>query len=251
MIFYKTESEIKKLRASGLIVAKVLDKLKSNIKKGITTWDLEVIANDYLKTIDQKAIPAFKGYHGYPTSLCVSVNSEVVHGIPSKSKILVEGDVVSIDFGVLKDGYYGDAAFSKIVGNGSKIANKLLKVTEESLYKGIEKAKIGNDLNCLSSAVQEHVEANGFSVIRDFVGHGIGRNMHEEPQVPNYLMKTNSLEIKEGLTIAIEPMVSVGDYNIKILKDGWTATTIDGSLSAHFEHSIAITKKGTIVLTEF
>ncbi|MEI6093393.1 MAG: type I methionyl aminopeptidase [bacterium] len=250
MIFYKSMQEIDIMRKSGRIVASVLDHLSSRVKPGLTTWDLEVLAIDHLNSNFPKAIPAFKGYMGYPTALCVSINEEVVHGIPSNKRIIKDGDLVSIDFGVFYEGYVGDAAISVIAGNASKEALDLLKVTKESLYEGIKQAKVGNYLHDISSAVQDYVETRGYSVVRELVGHGIGKSMHEAPQVPNFGEKGTGIILKPGLTIAVEPMVTSGSYDVEFLNDGWTAVTSDGSLAAHFEHSLAITSQGTIILTE-
>jgi methionyl aminopeptidase len=198
-----------------------------------------------------KAVAAFKGYHGYPCVLCTSVNQEVVHGIPSAKRLLKEGDIVSIDCGAIIDGYYGDSAITVPVG--AKIDPKtaqLLKSTEESLYKAIAEVKPGATLGDIGAAVQEHVEADGFSVVRDFVGHGIGTKMHEEPQVPNYGTRGKGLKLREGMVIAIEPMVNAGKPGVEVLKDGWTAVTVDGSMSAHFEHTVAVTADGARILTD-
>ncbi len=238
------------MRESGRIVAEVLSCVKSKIKSGISTAELEHVALDRLKSIAPDAVPSFKGYMGYPASICISINSEVVHGIPSKKKIILEGDIVSVDFGVVHKGYNGDAAFSVVVGKGTKEAHNLVRVAENSLYEGIKHARVGNKLHDVSSAIQEYVESYGYSVVRDFVGHGIGKNMHESPQVPNFGEPGTGVKIESGMTIAIEPMVNVGGYDVMVLNDGWTAVTSDGSLSAHFEHTLAITSKGTFVLTE-
>jgi methionyl aminopeptidase len=250
LIFYKSMSEIDVMRKSGRLVALVLDHLSSKVKPGVTTMDLEEIALDLLKTTEPEAIPAFKGYMGYPAALCVSINEEVVHGIPSKQRVIKDGDVVSIDFGVFYRGYAGDAATTVIAGTKTPDTERLLRVTQESLYEGIKYAKVGNYLHDISAAIQEHVESHGYSVVRDLVGHGIGRNMHEAPQVPNFGEKGTGELIKPGLTIAVEPMVTMGSYEVEFLNDGWTAVTSDGSLAAHFEHSLAITSQGTFILTE-
>lgn len=250
MIFYKSMQEIDLMRKSGRIVASVLDHLSSRVKPGTTTWDLELVALDHLNTKYPQAIPAFKGYMGYPTALCVSINEEVVHGIPSKTRVIKEGDLVSIDFGVFYEGYVGDSAISVVAGHGSKEVLDLLKVTRDSLYEGIKQAKVGNYLHDISFAVQDYVESKGYSVVRELVGHGIGKSMHEAPQVPNFGEKGTGIIIKPGLTIAVEPMVTAGSYEVEFLNDGWTAVTSDGSLAAHFEHSLAITSQGTIILTE-
>lgn len=250
MIIYKNMSEIKKLKKSNQMVAQVLQYLKKNVKEGMTTKDIEIMADDKLKSINEKATPAFKGYMGYPSSICVSVNSEIVHGIPSEKTVLKEGDIVSMDFGVLYDGYYGDSALSIGIGKVSEKTEKLLKVTEESLYKGIDALKVGCTLNDMAREIQQHVENNGFSVVRDFVGHGIGKKMHEAPQVANFVMPGADTLVKQGLTICIEPMVNMGGSAVEVLEDGWTAKTLDGSLSAHFEHAVAVTDKETIILSK-
>lgn len=234
------------MRRSNLIVAEVLQVLRSNVKSGVTTLDLERIAEEELKKRGSKA--AFKGYRGYPYCLCTSLNSEVVHGMPSQ-KALKDGDIISIDFGVLHDGFYGDSAITVPVGTVSPEAARLVKVTEESLERAIDAAKVGNRLLDISSAVQRCVEAQGFSVVREFVGHGIGRELHEAPQVPNFGLPGRGVRLKEGMVLAIEPMINIGGPEVKILEDGWTAVTADGSLSAHFEHTVAITAGGPYVLS--
>ncbi len=250
MIFYKSDDEIELMREAGQIVADVLSYIKPKIRSGMSTAELESIALERLKKVAPDAIPSFKGYMGYPSAMCISINSEVVHGIPSKSKIILEGDIVSVDFGVVYKGYNGDSAFSVVVGKGSQEAHNVVKVAEEALYEGIKHAKVGKRLHDISSAIQDHVESHGYSVVRDFVGHGIGRNMHESPQVPNFGEPGTGVKIESGMTIAIEPMVNTGGHDVMVLNDGWTAVTSDGSLSAHFEHTLAITDKGTFVLTE-
>jgi methionyl aminopeptidase len=216
-------------------------------KPGVTTKELDQIAEKRCKEFGVK--PAFKGYHGYPACLCVSINEQVVHGIPS-TRTLKSGDIIGIDFGVIHDGYYGDSAVTVGVGKISQEAQKLLDVTREGLLQGIEQARVGNRLFDISHAVQKYVEAHGFSVVREFVGHGIGRSLHEEPQVPNYGPKGKGVPLKEGMVLAIEPMINVGGHGVRVEPDGWTAVTIDGSLSAHFEHTIAITKDGPEILTQ-
>ena len=246
MIILKQPEEIEKLRESNGIVAEILKELRLRVKPGITTGELDRMAEEMSRK--RGAVPAFKGYKGFPFSLCTSVNSEVVHGMPS-DRLLVEGDIVSLDFGVFYRGYYGDAAITVPVGRISEKATRLLCVTEEGLYDGIEQAQAGNRLGDISAAVQSHVEASGYSVVRDFVGHGIGRNLHEEPQIPNYGVKGRGIELKPGMVLAIEPMVNEGTYKVRVLDDGWTVTTEDGKLSAHFEHSVVITEKGPDVLS--
>jgi len=246
MVILKSQEEIEKLRASNNIVAEVLSGLREFIKPGLTTLDLDQYAEEMLKRKGAKA--AFKGYMGYPAALCTSVNSEVVHGIPSE-RILHEGDIVSIDFGAVYQDFYGDSAITVPVGKVSSVATRLMKTTEEALYKGIREAKAGKRLGDISAAVQDHTEKYGFSVVRDFVGHGIGRNLHEDPQIPNYGVRGRGIELKVGMVLAIEPMVNEGKYDVKVLKDGWTVVTTDGKLSAHFEHTIAITENGPVILS--
>ena len=246
MVMIKSAEEVEKLRKSNYIVAEVLEGLRELIKPGITTRKLDVYAEETTKK--RGAVPAFKGYMGYPASLCVSVNSEVVHGIPSET-VLKEGDIISMDFGVLYKGYYGDSAITVPVGKVSSVAVKLMKITDEALYKGINEAKAGNRLGDISAAVQDHVEGAGFSIVRDFVGHGIGRSLHEDPQIPNYGLRGRGIELKNGMVFAIEPMVNEGTFKVKVLKDGWTVVTSDGKLSAHFEHTIAITENGPVILS--
>lgn len=248
MVIIKSQEEIKKIAESCKIVAEVLEGLKSFIKEGITTADIE----DYVERhiYKRNAKPAFKGYRGYPSSVCTSINDQVVHGIPSKNVRLKGGDIISIDLGVLFEGFYGDAAITLSVGEVSEITEKLIKVTEEALYVGIEKAIVGNRVSDISSSIQQHVEKHGFSVVRAFVGHGIGRFLHEDPQIPNFGKPGQGMRLKEGMTIAIEPMVNIGSPDVVILDDGWTAVTLDGSLSAHFEHTIVITKNGPQILTK-
>jgi len=248
-IVCKSPSDIEKMRRSGKIVRQVLDELATLVKPGISTMDLEKVAAKKIKELGAK--PAFKGYYDYPCCLCTSVNSEIVHGIPNEKRVLKEGDIVSIDCGVVLDGFYGDAAITVPVGDGqSEQIRKLLKVTEESLYKGIENAKVGNTIGDVGAAVQEYVEAAGFSVVREFVGHGIGTKLHEDPQVPNFGTKGHGTRLREGMVIAIEPMVNVGRPGAKVLDNKWTAVTEDGSFSAHFEHCVAITQNGPVILTQ-
>lgn len=248
MIILKSDWEIEKIRKSCGIVMEILMNLKEAVKPGVSAMELEELAEQLLHK--KKAIPAFKGYKGYPYCLCTSLNNEVVHGMPLENKILREGDVLSIDFGVLYDGYYGDAAITVPVGKISKESEKLIRVTEESLYRGIENARAGGRIGDISSSIQEHVESNGFSVVRDFVGHGIGRELHEDPQVPNFGKKGSGVEIVAGMVLAIEPMINAGSYEVRLLDDGWTVVTKDNSISAHFEHCIAIKENGTILLSK-
>jgi methionyl aminopeptidase len=248
-IMCKSPAEIEKMRQSGKIVRQVLDEVAAMVKPGISTMDLERAAARKIKELGAK--PAFKGYYDYPCVLCTSVNQEIVHGIPNEKRVLKEGDIVSVDCGVVLDGYYGDAAVTVPVGDGQNdTVKKLLQVTRESLYKGIEKARIGNTVGDVGAAVQEHVEANGFSVVREFVGHGIGTKLHEDPQVPNFGTRGHGARLREGMVIAIEPMVNIGRPGAKVLEDKWTAVTEDGSLSAHFEHCVAVTSDGPVILTQ-
>ncbi|MEI6313584.1 MAG: type I methionyl aminopeptidase [Syntrophus sp. (in: bacteria)] len=246
MVILKQQSEIEKIRASNGIVAEILAELKEKVQEGVTTLDLDRISEELV--LKKGAKPAFKGYRGYPFSLCASINEQVIHGLPSQ-RVLTEGDIVGLDFGVYYHGYYGDAALTVPVGRISKEASMLLKATEESLDMAIREAKVGNRLGDISAAVQNHVEAVGFSVVRDFVGHGIGRNLHEDPQIPNYGIKGRGVALKAGMVLAIEPMVNAGTYKVRMLTDGWTAVTADGRLSAHFEHTIAITDHGPEILS--
>ena len=248
-IVCKSQSEIEKMRRSGHIVRQVLDELRAMVAAGVTTMDLEKAAERKIK--ESGAKPAFKGYYGYPCVLCTSVNEEIVHGIPSAKRVLKAGDIVSIDCGVVLDGYYGDAAITVAVGDSvSPERKKLMEVTEQSLYKAIEQVKLGNTVSDIGAAVQEFVEANGFSVVREFVGHGIGTKLHEEPQVPNFRARGGETRLREGMVLAIEPMVNSGGPEAKVLDDKWTAITADGSSSAHFEHCVAVTKDGPLILTQ-
>jgi methionyl aminopeptidase len=246
MIILKSREEIEKIRKSNRIAAQILEKLREIIAPGITTADLDRVAEEMAGR--NSARPAFKGYRGYPASLCTSINSEVVHGIPS-ARELREGDIVSLDFGILFEGYYGDSALTVPVKEVSPEGMRLIRVTEESLYRGIEQARAGNRLGDISAAVQEHVEAAGFSVVRDYVGHGIGKSLHEDPQIPNYGTRGRGIVLKKGMVLAIEPMVNEGRYNVRVTGDGWTVVTEDGKLSAHFEHTIAISDDGPEILS--
>ncbi len=247
MIILKSRREIDIMRKANLIVANTHAYLAEKIAPGISTYELDRLADEYIR--EQGAIPSFKGYRGFPASVCISINNEVVHGIPDQSRILNDGDIVSLDIGTLFEGFNGDAARTVAVGEISYEAEKLLTVTETSLLKGLEKAIIGNRLFDISHAIQKYVEANEFSVVRDYVGHGIGRKMHEDPQIPNFGPAGRGPILKEGMTLAIEPMVNTGTHKVKVLDDGWTVITSDGSLSAHFEHSIAITDQGPEILS--
>jgi methionyl aminopeptidase len=247
MIILKSPEEMKKMEQSCLIVAKTLDYLKDMVKPGITTLDIERLADDYIKS--NRAIPAFKGYRGYPATICASVNNEVIHGIPS-DRVLEEGDILGIDLGAYKDGFYGDAASTFPVGKIPPDVEKLLRVTEDALYRGIENAREDNRVSDISHAIQEHVESNGFSVVRAFVGHGIGRNLHEEPQIPNFGLPGRGPRLRSGMTLAIEPMVNQGGHEVVVLEDGWTTVTMDGKLSAHFEHTVLVTPDKPRILTK-
>ena len=247
MIVCRSLAELEKMRAAGRLVGRVLTALAAKVAPGVTTADLDAIAEGLI--VDAGATPAFKGYHGYPATICASVNDEVIHGIPSVQRVLNAGDVISIDVGAKLHGYYGDSAVTLAVGPISEAAATLLRVTEESLYKAIEAVKPGNRISDIGHAVQKHVEAHGFSVVREFVGHGIGQQMHEEPQVPNYGEPGRGPRLAEGMVIAIEPMVNAGKPQVKVLSDGWTAVTRDHSLSAHFEHTVAVTADGPWILT--
>ena len=247
MVILKQPDEIDKARASNRIVSEVLNILREKVKPGVTTRELDKMAEGVAEKRGAK--PAFKGYRGYPFSLCTSVNDEVVHGMPS-NRILVEGDIVGLDFGIYHQGLYGDAAITLPVGKVGEQAANLMQVTEQSLYSAIKQVCAGNRLGDISAAVQETVEAAGYSIVRDFVGHGVGKSLHEDPQIPNFGKKGRGIELKKGMILAIEPMVNAGQYKVKILSDGWTVITADGSLSAHFEHSVAITDNGPEILSK-
>ncbi len=248
MIIIKSKQELIKLRKANRIVGETLLELKKYIVEGISTIELDRIAENYIRQKGGK--PAFKGYAGFPATLCISVNDEVVHGIPGPKK-LKNGDIVSIDVGTRIEGFFGDAAITVGVGNISPEAEKLMKVTKESLYAAIKKMRVGRRLSDVSVAVQKHVESNGFSVVRDFVGHGIGMDLHEDPQIPNFHSpQSHNPRLKEGMVFAIEPMVNQGTYDVKVLSDGWTAVTRDGKLSAHFEHTVAVTSGDPWILSD-
>ena len=247
MIVCRSAAELERMREVGRLVADVLAELSQLVAPGATTADLDTVAERRIRQAG--ATPAFKGYHGYPATICTSINEEVIHGIPSGRRVLNEGDVISIDVGASLDGYYGDSAVTLPVGPVSEEAAMLLRVTEESLYKAIDRVRPGGRVSDIGHAVQQHVEAYGFSVVREFVGHGIGQRMHEEPQVPNYGDPGRGPRLSEGMVLAIEPMVNAGKPAVKVLADGWTAVTRDGSLSAHFEHTVAVTADGPRILT--
>ena len=242
-------AEIEKMRRSGHIVRQVLDHVRDLIVPGASTMDLERAAEQKMRDLGAK--PAFKGYYDYPCVLCTSVNEEIVHGIPSEKRLLQTGDIVSVDCGVVLDGYYGDAAITVPVGEEvTPELQELLSVTEASLYRGIDQARLGNAIGDVSAAVQEYVESHGFSVVREFVGHGIGTHLHEEPQVPNFGTPGQGARLLEGMVIAIEPMVNSGKPEARGLSDKWTAVTVDGSYSAHFEHCVAVSRDGPMILTQ-
>lgn len=243
----KTRDEIELMRDAGRIVSEILDELERAVAPGVSTWELDQLAE---RLIYQKgARPAFKGYRGFPSCLCASINAEVVHGIPSRKRKLQAGDLMKLDFGVVYKGYFGDSARTVPVGQVAPEAQALIEVTRESLYKGIEQMKPGNRIGDVANAVQRHVEAKGFAVVRDFVGHGIGKALHELPQVPNYGDAGTGPRLRPGMVLALEPMVNAGTFKVKLLDDDWTAVTLDGRLSAHFEHTVAVTDDGPDILT--
>jgi methionyl aminopeptidase len=246
VIVCRSQSEIEKLRRVNQLVARILAELRRTVAPGVTTHDIDALAERRVR--EAGAEPAFKGYHGYPATVCASVNEQVVHGIPS-SRALVAGDILSIDMGAKLDGFYGDCAVTVPVGSISPEAASLLKVTEEALFRGIAVVKPGARVSDIGAAVQRHVEAQGYSVVREFVGHGIGTELHEEPQVANYGPGGSGPRLSEGMVLAIEPMVNAGKAAVKVLSDGWTAVTVDRSLSAHFEHTVVVTREGTEILT--
>lgn len=246
MIYLKSSNEIDIMRKAGRIVAETLAKVEEVIKPGMTTMELDKIAEEYI--ISCGARPSFKGYHGFPATLCTSVNEEVVHGIPG-NRVLQEGDIVSVDCGAILNGYQGDAARTFPVGRISDEAMKLINVTRESFFKGIEMALIGNRLTDISHAIQQYVEAEGFSVVRDYVGHGIGKDLHEDPEVPNFGRPGRGPKLVSGMVLAIEPMVNIGGFHVKTQSNQWTVVTVDGSLSAHYENTVAILPEGPEILT--
>lgn len=248
MVYLKTPEEIELLRKSNILVGKTLAEVAKAIRIGITTLELDKIAEDFIRS--NGALPGFLGYQGFPNTLCISVNEQVVHGIPS-DYALKDGDIVSVDCGTIIDGFYGDSAYTFCVGNVDPKVKKLLDTTKESLYKGIEQARHGNRLGDIGHAIQQHCQAAGFSVVREMVGHGIGRDMHEDPEVPNYGKRGQGLQLREGMVIAIEPMINMGNRGIVFERDGWTIRTIDRKPSAHFEHTIAIQKGDADILSTF
>lgn len=247
MIIIKTNQEIEYMRQAGSVVRDTLLKLQEAVRPGVTTAQLDRIAEEYILKCGAK--PSFKGYNGFPASICSSLNSEVVHGIPSKKVVLQEGDILSVDCGALLNGYQGDAARTFAVGNISKEAQKLIDVTKESFFKGIEFAKVGNRLSDISACIQQYVESFGFSVVRDYVGHGIGKKLHEDPEVPNYGRPGRGPKLMQGMVLAIEPMINIGDFTVRTEANDWTVVTEDGSLSAHYENTVAILKDGPEILT--
>lgn len=248
MIRLKSKEEVAKIERAAKIVAEVLDLMYEMISSGISAYELEKAANEHIEK--RNATPAFKGYNGFPYALCVSVNEEIVHGFPLDSKIFNNGDIVSIDCGVIKEGYYGDAARTFCVGKCSEEDQRLMRITKEALEKAIDIAVPGKQIGDLGAVIQDHVEKNGFSIIRDYVGHGVGRKLHEDPQIPNYGKTGTGDYLRNGMTLAIEPMVSAGDYRTMVLEDGWTAVTIDGSKTAHFENTLVIENDSARVLSK-
>ena len=248
MIVLKTSRELAIMREAGRISAMALKVAGEAIEPGVSTWEIDRIARKYIES--QGAVPSFLGYGGFPASACISVNNVVIHGIPSKRQIIKAGDIVSIDIGAIYEGFNGDNAYTFPCGDISPEAQRLLDATRESLYEGIKQAKAGNRLGDIGSAVQRYVEARGYSVVRDFVGHGVGAKLHEDPSVPNYGTPGRGVRLLPGMTIAIEPMVNQGRHEVQVQKDGWTTVTRDGKLSAHFEHTVAITPDGPVILTK-
>lgn len=247
MIVLKSSNEIALMQVAGRVVAETLNALRGVVKPGVSTADLDVVAYEIITK--RKAIPAFKGYHGFPASICASINAEVVHGIPNSKRLLKEGDIISLDVGAILNGFVGDAAITLPVGQVSDTARRLLEATEGALLAGIQQVRSGNYLDDISGAVQDYAEERGFSVVREYVGHGIGRQMHEDPQIPNYRQGKKGPQLKPGMVLAIEPMVNEGTWQTRTLKDKWTVVTQDGKLSAHFEHTVAVTEAEPQVLT--
>jgi len=247
MVSIKSKREIELMRIAGRIVGLAHQEVKKHIKPGVSTYELDRVIEKVVR--DNDAIPSFKGYGGFPGSACTSVNEQVVHGIPSKRVILKDGDIIGIDIGAMYKGYHGDSAWSYPVGQISEDAEQLLKVTKQSLFEGLKKAKAGNRLSDISHAIQVYAESAGYSIVREFVGHGLGKQLHEDPQIPNYGLPGRGILLKAGMTLAIEPMVNMGKKEVRVLEDNWTTVTVDKSLSAHFEHSILITEDECIILT--
>lgn len=251
MITRRSASELAKMRRSGQVVADVLRQVTEKVQPGATTWDLEETADAVIR--QHAATSAFRGYHGFPCVLCASVNEQVIHGIPSRKRVLKAGEIVSLDCGVVLNGYYADHATTVVVGASDQVpapVQKLMRVTQQALVEGIEQARVGNRLGDICHAVQQRAEGEGFSVVREFVGHGIGTHLHEDPQVPNYGEPGKGVKLREGMVLAIEPMLNQGAAGVQLLSDGWTAVTADGGASAHFEHTVAITKEGPWILTQ-
>lgn len=248
MIVIKSQNEIALMREAGLIVAQVLEGIRDKVKPGVSTGELDAYAYDFIAK--HHATPAFKGYHGFPASLCTSINNEVVHGIPSKKRVLKDGDIISIDVGAVLHGFVGDGAWTFPVGQVSEVAQRLLETTEGALMAGIAQVRAGHYLDDISGAVQDYAESRGFSVVREYVGHGIGRDMHEEPQIPNYRQGKRGPQLASGMVLAIEPMINQGTWQTRTLRDKWTVVTLDGKLSAHFEHTVAVTEGGPDILTK-
>ena len=247
MIVLKTSRELAIMKQACMISAGALQTVANAVEPGVSTAELDRLAEKYIRS--KGAVPNFKNYQGYPATACISINNEVIHGIPSEKCLLKNGDIVSVDLGAMFEGYHGDNAATFAVGDVSPLAKRLMDVTKESLYMGIKAARPGGRIGDISNAVQSYVEANGFSVVRQFVGHGVGTKLHEEPEVPNFGKAGHGIRLMPGMTLAIEPMVNAGDYQVKVLKDGWTTVTADGTLSAHFEHTVVITEDGPKIMT--
>ena len=247
MVILKTSREIAKMRQAGRISQRALQAAGKAVEPGVSTYEIDCIVREYIEK--QGAAPSFLGYGGFPASACISVNNVVIHGIPSRNEILKQGDIVSIDVGAYFEGYHGDNAWTFPCGDISKEAQRLIDTTRESLFEGIRQAVAGNRIGDIGHAVQEYAEARSYSVVRKFVGHGVGAKLHEDPSVPNYGMSGKGIRLLPGMTIAIEPMINQGTFKVRILDDGWTTVTADGKLSAHFEHTVAITSDGTVILT--
>lgn len=247
MIIIKNSREIEYMKESGRLVGETLNLVENHIKPGVSTMELDKICEEFIRK--HGATPSFKNYNGFPGSVCASVNEVVVHGIPSKEKILKEGDIITIDCGAYLNGFHGDAARTFRVGQISEEAERLIRITEESFFKGVEQLNLGQRLGDVSHAIQTHIESNGFSVVRDFTGHGIGRDLHEGPSIPNYGVANRGPKLRVGMALAIEPMVNLGTYHVKVLEDNWTAVTRDGMLSAHYENTVILTENGPVITT--